>query len=139
MTDDDGFFARLSRRGWLGEGLQDLQQRDDIASLERRHRVEAETRLEDHVSQQRQIDALTRELAAVRTALEVLGHMLVEVGGLDPAELDARMKAAIASDPSTRPPVQPGKCDNCGLKFPVERLEQTPNGQLCKRCLALGA
>jgi hypothetical protein len=82
------------------------------------------------------IDRLAHEVEVVKAALTVLSQAMVEVGGLDAAELDRRIDAALAARP--RPPAETATtvpCGNCGLSYPPERMA----GTLCKRCAALAA
>lgn len=141
MTDD-GFFTFLARSGLLGDDARDLQQRDDIASLKERvelgERITRDGHATDLARLEAKLGALGREVAGLRIALDVLAHAVVEVGGLDAAVLDARMKEAIAREVAARAALVPIVCTNCGLKYPPAQAVDTPDGPLCKRCRALG-
>ncbi len=123
-----GFFSYLVDSEWA--------QRRDIDELRdqlRQHQTHSADG--DELSRvSAQVTLLAREVAVLKTALSVLSHALVEVGGIDAAVLDARIDEAIAQRlPAVA--AAPSRCGNCGLSYAAEQMA----GELCKRCRALAS
>jgi hypothetical protein len=131
---DDGFFTFLSR---LGEDIHDRRAREAIQGLE--ERVAHQQRLQDGdvASLQSQVHTLTREVAAMKVALEVLSHVLVDSGAVDAATLDRKIAEARGSAEAARKLASSALCSNCGLSFQGAQLIDTGVGLLCKRCRAV--
>ncbi len=131
----NGFFDFL---GELGSDMWELRQRREIRDLQERVSRGERMRASDGDTErlEQRVAFLSRELATVKIAFDVLSHAIVETGALDAATLDRRLKEAVERV-SAAQPQPPVVCGNCGLSYAPAQVTQTDAGPRCKRCREL--
>jgi hypothetical protein len=95
-------------------------------------------------SAQNRMDALSREVIMLRTALTVLTKTLKDTKVLDDKLLDARLEAAMEEVfprpepvPAQPPPGErPYVCLRCRQTVPARTTTMTADGPVCERCPA---
>ncbi|MCA9675510.1 MAG: hypothetical protein H6708_31675 [Kofleriaceae bacterium] len=133
---EDGFFGFLDT---VGMDAVDGQQQRSIRKLELQAefaRIAQDGNADAIANVARRMEAMASDLAALRVVVEVLAHAVVDLGGVDGAQLDDRMKAALGRFAAAQP--QRGVvCGNCGLSYAPSKIVDTDAGPRCKRCHAL--
>ena len=93
-------------------------------------------------SAQNRIDAMSREIVMLRTALTVLTQTLKDTKIVDDRLLDARLEAAMEEAfPKPPPAAQPIPaadrkvvCLKCRSSVPAAKTAMTADGPMCDRC-----